>query len=135
MNNIFFENLEKITKENNNFRKVISTNSHLQLVLMSLKSGEDIGLEIHNNLDQFFRVEAGLGLAIINDKQYILKNGTVVIIPAGSKHNIINTGNDSLKLYTIYTLPNNPANKIDFEKPSEYNKQSRRYILKLKKYI
>jgi mannose-6-phosphate isomerase-like protein (cupin superfamily) len=102
---------------------------------MSLKSGEDIGLEIHNNLDQFFRVEAGLGLAIINDKQYILKNGTVVIIPAGSKHNIINTGNDSLKLYTIYTLPNNPANKIDFEKPSEYNKQSRRYILKLKKYI
>jgi len=97
-------NIEKETIQNNNFRKVLYTGKNLQLVLMSLKPGEDIGEEIHKN-DQFFRVEEGNGKVIINNVEYKIKDGSGIIVPAGVNHNIINTGESALKLYTIYGSP------------------------------
>lgn len=98
------DNIEKLTIENNNFRKVLYTAKHCQLVLMSLKPGEEIGSEVHNEGDQFFRFEKGEGKAIINETEYNVSDGDTVIVPAGSTHNIINTStNENLKLYTIYT--------------------------------
>lgn len=100
------DNLEKLTLENNNFRKVLYTAKHHQLVLMSLKLGEEIGLEIHNNGDQFFRFEKGSGKVIINESEYEVSVGDAVIVPEGAKHNVINTSQtDDLKLYTIYAPP------------------------------
>lgn len=133
MESLYFENIEKLTKENDNFRKVISTNKHLQLVLMSLKPKEEIGLEVHNNLDQFFRIEEGEGKAIMNGVEVKLHDGSVVIIPAGTQHNIINTSGDkALKLYSIYAPRNHPPNRLDKNKPLQ-DGGSRNY--KLKKYI
>lgn len=99
-------NIEKDTLENQNFRKVMYSGHHLQLVLMSLNVGEEIGEEIHQDTDQFFRVEAGSGKCIIDGNEYAVKDGDVIIVPAGAKHNVINTNsNDALKLYTIYAPP------------------------------
>lgn len=98
--------IEKATLENNNFRKVLYTAKHSQLVLMSLKPGEDIGMEVHKNNDQFFRFEEGQGKCIINGNEYKVGKGSAVIVPAGAQHNIINilkTG--SLKMYTVYSPP------------------------------
>lgn len=129
MNQNYFKNIETLTKENNNFRKVISTNIHLQLVLMSLKPNEDIGLEAHNNLDQFFRIEEGNGLAIIGNNKFELSDGSVVIVPAGTKHNIINTSNNKpLKLYTLYAPPNHPSKRIDVNKPLEIHHKLKKYF-------
>jgi mannose-6-phosphate isomerase-like protein (cupin superfamily) len=103
----FKSNIEKDTLENTNFRKVLYTGKHLQLVLMSLKVGEDIGAEIHENNDQFFRFESGTGKVIIDGHEYEVKDGDVVVVPAGAKHNIINTDSTTeLKMYTIYGPPN-----------------------------
>ena len=99
------ENIEELTLQNDNFRKVIYTAPHLQLVLMSLKVGEDIGLETHTDNDQFFRIESGEGKCKIDNNEYPIKDGDAIIVPAGAKHNIINTGNTPLKLYTIYGPP------------------------------
>jgi len=97
------DNIEKLTLENNDFRKVLYTGSHMQLVLMSLKPLEDIGLEIHEENDQFFRFEKGEGKFIINDTEYLVTDGDSVVIPAGAKHNIINMSDkEDLKMYTIY---------------------------------
>ncbi len=97
------DNIEKLTIENGNFRKVLYTGENMQLVLMSLKPGEEIGEETHEKNDQFFRIDGGQGRVIINETQYEIGDGDAVIVPAGAKHNIINTSNDSdLKLYTIY---------------------------------
>lgn len=102
----FKSNIEKDTVENENFRKVIYTGHHLQLVLMSLKANEEIGEEIHKDTDQFFRIEAGSGKCIIDGNEYPIKDGDVGIVPAGATHNVINTDNKTiLKLYTIYTPP------------------------------
>lgn len=99
-------NIEKDTMENKNFRKVLYTAKKLQLVLMSLKTGEEIGEETHKEADQFFRFESGSGKCIIDGHEYEIKEGDVVIVPAGAKHNIINTSrNEELKLYTIYAPP------------------------------
>lgn len=101
----FKTNIEKKTLENENFRKVLYTGENIQLVLMTLKGGEDIGEETHEN-DQFFRFEEGEGKVIINDNEYKVEDGDAIIIPAGSKHNIINTDKDNeLKMYTIYAPP------------------------------
>lgn len=102
----FKVNIEKQTEENDNFRKVLYTAGHLQLVLMSLAPGEDIGLETHQGTDQFFRFESGSGKCIINDSEYVVAEGDAVVIPAGAKHNIINTGSGAFKMYTIYGPPN-----------------------------
>lgn len=99
-------NIEKAAIENQYFRKVLYTAKHCQLVVMSLKPGEDIGEEIHE-LDQFIRCEEGHGKAILDDVVHKISNGFSVIIPAGTKHNIINTSSDKpLKLYTLYAPPN-----------------------------
>ena len=97
-------NIEEAAIQNDMFRKVLFTAEHSQLVLMSLKPGEDIGTETHR-LDQFIRVEAGRGTAYLNGAEYSLEDGTAVIIPAGTEHNILNSGQESLKLYTIYSPP------------------------------
>ena len=118
----FNSNIEKDALENENFRKVLYTSKHLQLVLMSLKPGEDIGEETHPNIDQFFRFESGKGKCIINGNEYKVENGDVIVIPAGSKHNVINTDAvKELKMYTIYGPPNHKdgiinATKKDSEK-------------------
>ena len=97
-------NIEKETLENTNFRKVLYTAKHCQLVLMSLKPNEEIGMEVHTDNDQFFRFEKGEGKCIIDGNEYVLGDGSVIIVPAGAEHNIINTsGAEDLKLYTIYS--------------------------------
>ncbi len=100
----FNANIEKETLENNNFRKVLYTGKNSQLVLMSLKPGEDIGLEIHTENDQFFRFEQGEGKCLIDGNEYLVEDGSVIIVPAGAEHNIINVSDsEELKLYTIYS--------------------------------
>jgi len=97
-------NIEKDTLENTNFRKILYTGKHSQLVLMSLKPNEDIGMEIHTDNDQFFRFEQGQGKCIIDGNEYELSDGSVIVVPAGAEHNIINTSEtEDLKLYTIYS--------------------------------
>jgi mannose-6-phosphate isomerase-like protein (cupin superfamily) len=100
----YVANIEKLTLENTNFRTVLYTDKNSQLVLMSLLVGEEIGEEIHD-VDQFLRLEKGTGTAILNDISHDLADGSVIIVPAGTKHNIINTGTDEMKLYTLYMPP------------------------------
>lgn len=110
---IFVGNLEKQTVENTNFRKVISTNVHSQLVLMNLKPMGDIGMETHDNVDQFFRIEEGVGKAVLNGTEYEFSAGFGIVIPAGTEHNIINTSaTEELKMYTIYSPANHPDGTI-----------------------
>ena len=100
----FNANIEKETLENNNFRKVLYTSKHSQLVLMNLRPKEEIGMEIHSENDQFFRFEKGQGKCIIDDNEYELSDGSVIVVPAGASHNIINVSEtEELKLYTIYS--------------------------------
>lgn len=102
----FKSNIEKDTLKNKNFRKVLYSASHCQLVLMSLKPKEEIGLETHKENDQFFRFEAGRGRVEIDGNKYTVKDGDAVIIPAGAKHNVINiSATEDLKMYTIYSPP------------------------------
>jgi len=121
----FNTNIKKETLENNNFRKVLYSGSHIQLVLMSLKAGEEIGEEIHHDNDQFFRFESGFGKCVIDGNEYKVKDGDVIIIPAGAKHNIINTdSSEKLKMYTIYAPPHHKdsivrATKEDAENNDE----------------
>ena len=106
----YHSDIETLTKNNSNFRQVLYTATHSQLVLMSLLPGEEIGMEAHPNVDQFFRFEIGEGKAILNGEELTFKANDVLIVPAGTNHNIINTSaTDSLKLYTIYS----PANHSD----------------------
>lgn len=100
----YVTNIEKLSLENSNFRKVLYTDKNSQLVLMSLLAKEDIGEEIHD-VDQFLRVEKGNGKAILNDIPHDISDGSVIIVPAGTKHNVINTGNTEMKLYTLYMPP------------------------------
>lgn len=99
----FVTNIELETVNNDNFRKVLYTAPHSQLVLMSLLPGEEIGMETHPDNDQFFRIEKGEGKVIIDGNEYEVSDGFAVVVPAGSEHNVINDGNDLLKLYTIYS--------------------------------
>lgn len=96
-------NIEKLTLENDNFRRVLYTAGHCQLVLMSLRPKEEIGMEVHPDNDQFFRFEKGVGKVVINETEYSVGDGDAVIVPAGAKHNVVNTSTaEALKLYTIY---------------------------------
>ncbi|HEX8270795.1 MAG TPA: cupin domain-containing protein [Flavobacterium sp.] len=120
-------NLEKETLANNNFRRVLYTAKNSQLVLMSLKPNEDIGAEIHEHNDQFLRFEAGQGKVIVDDTEYKVGDGDVVIVPAGAKHNVINTSDtDPLKLYTVYSPPDHKdglvhKTKADAENDIEFD--------------
>ena len=97
-------NIEQATLENKNFRKVLYTGKHSQLVLMSLAPGEEIGMEVHPDNDQFFRFEKGFGQCLIDGNSYDLTDGSVIVVPAGAEHNIINvSATEDLKLYTIYS--------------------------------
>jgi mannose-6-phosphate isomerase-like protein (cupin superfamily) len=100
----FNANIEQETLANQNFRKVLYTGKHSQLVLMSLQPQEEIGLEVHQDNDQFFRFEAGQGKVIIDENTYVVQDGSALIIPAGAQHNVINTSDsEALKMYTIYS--------------------------------
>jgi mannose-6-phosphate isomerase-like protein (cupin superfamily) len=100
----FSNNIEGLTLANNNFRQVLYTASHSQLVLMSLKPNEDIGMEVHKDNDQFFRFESGAGKVVIDGNEYEVKDGSAIVVPAGAEHDVINTSDSlDLKLYTIYS--------------------------------
>lgn len=101
----FADNIERLTEENNDFRRVLYTGRNLQLVLMTLQPGEEIGEETHDDRDQFFRFEAGSGEVLIDDVVNQVKADDGVIVPAGAKHNVVNTGSEPLRLYTIYGPP------------------------------
>ncbi len=102
----FVTAIEEATLENEDFRRVLYTAKHCQLVLMCIPAGEEIGEEVHEDGDQFLRIEEGEGKAVIDGAETMLTDGTVVIVPAGVRHNIINTSRDeALKLYTLYAPP------------------------------
>jgi len=101
----FVQDIESLAVRNEDFRRVLYTAKNCQLVVMSLMPGEEIGMEIHH-LDQFFRVEEGIGEAVLDGVSTVIRAGFAVVVPAGTNHNIVNTGNVALKLYTIYAPPN-----------------------------
>jgi mannose-6-phosphate isomerase-like protein (cupin superfamily) len=101
----FVEDIEELTKANGDFRRVIYTGKHLQLVLMALDAGEEIGEEVHEDHDQFFRVEKGKGEVWIDDVRTKIKADDAIVVPAGARHNVVNSGDKPLKLYTIYGPP------------------------------
>ena len=100
----FVQDIEQIAVENNEFRRVLYTARHCQLVVMALRPGDEIGMEVHD-VDQFFRVEEGAGEAVIDGARSALQSGSAVVVPAGARHNIVNTGPKALKLYTLYAPP------------------------------
>jgi mannose-6-phosphate isomerase-like protein (cupin superfamily) len=106
--------IEKMTLDNNYFREVLYTGKHAQLVVMCLQSGEEIGNEVHQNVDQFFRIEKGEATFVFNGtEKHSVKDGDAVIVPAGTYHNVINVSkNKKLKLYTVYSPPNHPDKTI-----------------------
>jgi len=108
---VYKDNIERATVQNTFYRKVLFTTAQLQLVLMSIPTGEEIGMETHPTTTQFIRIESGTGVAYVSGHRYNLKDGDAIIIPAGSRHNIKSTNN--LKLYTIYAPPQHPANKVE----------------------
>lgn len=116
--NPYVVDIEKATKRNRNFRTAIWTGRHLQVTVMSLNVGEDIGLEVHRNTDQFIRIEEGQGLVQIGDSRHQLtftrrvSDDDAIMIPAGKWHNVINTGNKPLKLYSIYAPPEHPHGTV-----------------------
>lgn len=100
----FHANIEEETLQSTSFRRVLYTASHCQLVLMCLKPGEEIGMEVHTENDQFFRIEQGEGRCVIDGNTYEVRDGSAIIIPAGAQHNVINVSDtDDLKMYTIYS--------------------------------
>lgn len=113
-------NIERDTLENEDYRRVLFTGPNLQLVLMTLQPGEEIGLETHDEHDQFIRIEAGEGVARLNDEEHALTDGVTVVIPAGTRHNIINTSkSEPLRLYTIYSPPEHPDGTVHPTKADE----------------
>ena len=115
--------IEKLTLDNDDFRRVLYTAKGSQLVLMSLQPGEEIGEEVHH-LDQFLRIESGVGKAILDDIGHSIQDGSAILVPAGAMHNIINTGSEPMKLYTVYSPPNHRdgvvhATKAEAEKDKE----------------
>ncbi len=110
----YVTNIEKDTLENEDFRRVLFTGPNTQLVLMTLQPGEDIGLETHEEHDQFIRVESGEGEAVLNRKHHRLGDGSAVVVPAGVEHNITNTSSSTaLKLYTLYSPPEHPDGTVN----------------------
>ncbi len=122
----YYGNIEELTLANDNFRQVLYTAKYCQLVLMALPVGGEIGAEVHEENDQFFRFEAGQGKVLIDGNEYSVSDGSAIIVPAGAEHNVINTGDTPLKLYTIYspahhkdgivraTREEAEANEVDF---------------------
>jgi mannose-6-phosphate isomerase-like protein (cupin superfamily) len=113
----FVDNIEKLTVENTDFRRVLYTGHNIQLVLMTLKPGEEIGEEVHDDRDQFFRVEEGEGEVWIDDVRTPIKDDDAIIVPQGAKHNVVNTGSAPLKLYTVYGPPEHRLDVVHHSKP------------------
>ena len=107
-------NIETITQGNQNFRQVLFTAQHTQLVVMSLLAGEDIGMEVHDTVDQFFRIESGEGKVVMNGEESAFGPGFAIIVPAGTQHNVIATS--AVKLYTLYSPPNHPDGTVHVTK-------------------
>ncbi len=101
----FVADIEKLTVENTDFRRVLYTGKYLQLVLMTLQPGDEIGAEVHDDRDQFFRIESGSGEVLIDGKRNPVKDDDAIIVPAGARHNVVNTGDAPLMLYTLYGPP------------------------------
>lgn len=137
MANIFYENVEKNTLENKNYRNVVYTSKNQQFVYMSINPLDDIHMEVHNNTDQFIRIESGNGKAILNGKEYCLYDGIGLIIPAGTHHQIINTSdNKILKLYTIYSPPEHEQKLVQAINPDkEENNLKNKYLKYKLKYL
>jgi mannose-6-phosphate isomerase-like protein (cupin superfamily) len=112
----FVADIEKLTEENSDYRRVLYTGKYVQLVLMSLKPGEEIGAEVHEDRDQFFRVEKGSGEVHIDDVRTPVKSDDAIIVPAGARHNVVNTGNEPLRLYTVYGPPEHKDGTIHVTK-------------------
>ena len=110
----YFGNIEDLTLKNSYFRQVLFTGQHCQLVVMSLKPGEEIGAEVHPSVDQFFRIELGEAKIVVGEgEEHLVKDGDAIVIPAGTQHNVINTSATvDLKLYTIYSPPNHPEGTV-----------------------
>jgi mannose-6-phosphate isomerase-like protein (cupin superfamily) len=126
MKSPYVKNIDKDTLNNEDYRKVVWTGDHLQLVLMNILPGQEIGEETHTGHDQFIRLENGSGVAIINDQEYEIGEDFGIVIPSGSKHNIINTGFEPMKLYSIYAPAEHPDGaaqpvKESFEKIVSFN--------------
>jgi mannose-6-phosphate isomerase-like protein (cupin superfamily) len=121
----FYTKIEEETENNDNFRKVLYTGKYSQLVVMSLKPGEEIGMEVHNDVDQFFRIEEGEAKFIVDGEETKVTEDEAFIVPAGSEHNVINTASKDLKLYTIYSPANHPDGTVHKtkEEAEEYEKE------------
>ncbi|WP_397473386.1 cupin domain-containing protein [Pusillimonas sp.] len=115
----FIDDIEKLTVENDLFRKVLYTGKHMQLVLMTLQPGEKIGSEVHEGHDQFFRIEAGEGEVVIDGKATPIKDDDAIIVPAGAQHNVINKGSAPLRLYTLYGPPEHRDGVVHATKADE----------------
>lgn len=121
----FVDDIDRLTVENKDFRRVLYTGKHLQLVLMALRPGEEIGEEVHDDHDQFFRIEKGEGEVWIDGQRTKIKADDAIIVPAGARHNVINTGDKKLKLYTVYGPPDHKdgivrATKAEAEASEEH---------------
>lgn len=101
----FHDDIERLTVDNEDFRRVLYTGKHLQLVLMTLQPGEEIGAEVHDDRDQFFRFEEGEGTVDIDGNRYSVSDGSGIVVPAGARHNVRNSGDAPLRLYTLYGPP------------------------------
>lgn len=112
----YVDNIEKATLENENFRTEVFTGEHLQITLMSIPVGGEIGTETHPHTDQFLRVEQGSGKAILGGQEYIINDNFAITIPAGTEHNVVNTGDVAMKLYSIYTPPQHPKGTVHVTK-------------------
>jgi len=120
----FSTDIEEATRKNTDYRRVLFTGPHTQLVLMSLKPGEEIGEEVHSNVDQFFRFEDGQGVVVINGARHEVRNGSAVVVPSGARHNVINTSAiRDLKLYTLYSPPEHPDKLVARTKPKEVERK------------
>ena len=109
----YVDKIEKITEDNDFFRKVLFTGKYCQLVTMCLLPNEEIGMEVHDTVYQFFRIEEGHGKVVMNCEEKEFESGDAIIVPAGTQHNIINTSaEEDLKLYTIYSPPNHPPDRV-----------------------
>jgi len=113
---IFNKDITNLAVQNDNFRKVVYTGDHSQVVLMSLKPGEEIGKEVHETVDQILVFVSGNGEAVLGDESMSVSKGTLTFVPAGTQHNFVNTGAEDLKLFTIYSPPQHPGGTIHITK-------------------
>jgi len=114
----YIVNIEKVTLENTDYRRVLYTAKNSQLVLMNIQPGSEIGMEVHH-LDQFIRIEQGTGKAILDGVEHDLQTDFAVVVPAGAQHNILNTGDTEMKLYTVYSPPEHKDGIVEHTKVDE----------------